>query len=462
MDSSSCIKNNLNHYLVNVGTNDRLSTLEEKELLLEIKEEKDLIIKEYLKTYWGREILIKLLKSILSKENSFYQILHTNDLTTKKIDKTIIQLEKLKDNEEKFTKKALVLNYNLNITRYFYSEFIYLDYSFNTILNEIKRFLIKNGIPPLTFKQIELIINSPIKTMNITELEEDKFKKVREITRLKFKKNIVFKQELFERTKMTHKELVSFLRIMEIKNRKIDRYKDELIKANLRLVISIAKRFQRRGLSLEDLIQEGNIGLIKAIERFDFTRGHKLSTYATWWIKQSISRALEEKVRTVRLPTHVIEVLNKIKKVTQYFFLKNGELPTEKMVASELGYSIKDLRFYNSISSYSYSLDKTLGKEGDTELYQIIPNEKASNPEKNIDKKFLEEKINFLLSKLKPKEEKVIKLRFGLGGSSKKTLEEIGNEFSLTRERIRQIERNAIKKLTKMNSFKELLSFIEK
>ena len=461
MNSSDCIKNNLNHYLVQVGDNSILSTSEERKLLSELREKKEYIISQYLDLYWGRKLLIDALRSISLKDRTYHNFLHLDELIDIDFDKIIANLSDLIEDKENFIKIILDLNFNFNIVSYFNNEFKKLSYSFDSTFNEIKRFLIKNGIPPLTLDQIEIIMSSPIRIMNINSLNAKEFKKVQEITNIKFRKHVQNSKNIVKQTRLTSEKLDSFLAGIRKYEREIDAYKDHLVKSNLRLVISIAKKYQNRGLSLEDLIQEGNIGLIKAINRFNFDKGNKLSTYSTWWIKQAIARSLEEKVRVIRLPSHVIEVLRKIKKVSSRYLLENGKAPADKKVAKDVGISIKDFRFYNSLSLYSYSLDKTLDENGDTELYQILPNKNASNPVENIDKLLLEDKVEALLAKLNLKEKEVIRLRFGLGGTARKTLEEIGKEFDLTRERIRQIERNALHKLKSMKCLKELTAFLK-
>ena len=223
--------------------------------------------------------------------------------------------------------------------------------------------------------------------------------------------------------------------------------KKKLTEANLRLVVHYAKKYIGLGLQFSDLIQEGNIGLIKAVEKYDYHTGNKFSTYATWWIKQAMTRALSEQSRTIRIPVHMVETINKYKKVFKEFVQNTGREPSDKEMAQAMDLSVEEILNIKTISQDTTSLDKPVGDEEDTWLKDFIPDENSPSPYEEVEKVLLKEQIESLLQTLSEKEEKVIRLRFGLDGERPKTLEEIGESFQLTRERIRQIESRAIRKL---------------
>jgi RNA polymerase primary sigma factor len=263
-------------------------------------------------------------------------------------------------------------------------------------------------------------------------------------------------------TLMSVQELKTCVHSIDKAEIKVYNAKQELVEANLRLVVSLAKKYTNRGLQFLDLIQEGNIGLMKAVDKFEYQRGYKFSTYATWWIRQAITRAIADQARTIRIPVHMIETINKLVRVQRFLVQELGREPTPEEIAERMDISVEKVRKVIKIAKEPISLETPIGDDADSQLGDFIEDKRVVSPSDAVENINLQEQTRRVLSTLTPREEKVLRMRFGIGERSDHTLEEVGKNFDVTRERIRQIEAKALRKLRHPSRLKKLKNFVEK
>ena len=328
-------------------------------------------------------------------------------------------------------------------------------------IDSIYIYLQKEGIS-LTFKDIELDVDDDVDLDELKQIEEDEdsidHKEVDLSDGVSVNDPVrLYLKEIGKVPLLSADEEMELARRMEEGD---DEAKKKLAEANLRLVVSIAKRYVGRGMSFLDLIQEGNLGLIKAVEKFDYTKGFKFSTYATWWIRQAITRAIADQARTIRIPVHMVETINKLIRVSRQLLQEYGREPTPAEIGKEMGFSEEKVREIQKIAQDPVSLETPIGEEEDSHLGDFIPDDEAPAPAEAASYALLKEQLIDVLSTLTDREEKVLRLRFGLDDGRARTLEEVGKEFNVTRERIRQIEAKALRKLRHPSRSKKLKDYL--
>jgi len=417
-------------------------------LMSEIKDvvtESPLEIKKYVdidESEMGEEQVEKIGRNILKVTEEILALDEKNQKNTKRLNAKIITARERNKIRHQYSRNIVHISKMMRSLNLRNEAYFRLKNEIQEAINKVQRF--------------ERVISEKQSLLKSTDRDDEKFRFRFRIN--ESKRNI---QEIVDFHYADVKQLKEIIGQVSVSERFAEAAKKDLIEANLRLVVSIAKKYTNRGLQFLDLIQEGNIGLMKAVDKFEYRRGYKFSTYATWWIRQAITRAIADQARTIRIPVHMIETINKLLRVTRQLVQEKGREPTNKEIGLKMDLPESKVRKIRKIAQEPISLETPIGDEEDSHLGDFIEDQNIASPSEQVIESLLKDQTIDVLQTLTEREKQVLKLRFGVGGVKEHTLEEVGQQFAVTRERIRQIEAKALRKLRHPSRSRLLKSFIE-